>query len=232
MSADGLVMTNHHVGAGALQQLSISQHNYAQDGFYARTRAEELKTPDLELDGLEAITLVMAPDANTVFYGGDPDNFEYPRDDLDICFFRAYENGKPAKIADYLTWSKDGVKEGDPVFVSGNPARTARLDTVAALKTQRNILLPAVLNPPRRREVLLSSWGARLPENARVADNALLGTQNGRKEEAGSLRSLQDPASVADKQARKTVLRTQAAASRAEFARYGLFKNATTLCLN
>ena len=309
VSADGLVMTNHHVGAGALQQLSIPQHNYARDGFYARTRAEELKTPDLELDVLEAITLVtdqvnaavtprmvpaeaflarrkaiagierasqaktglksqvvtlfggarydlytyktytdvrlvMAPDANAAFYGGDPDNFEYPRYDLDICFFRAYENGKPAKIADYLTWSKDGVKEGDPVFVSGNPARTARLDTVAALKTQRDILLPAVLNSLRRREVLLSSWGARLPENARVADDALLGTQNGRKKQTGSLQALQDPAFVAGKQARETALRAQVAAdpklqsaygdawdqvehadaaSRAEFARYGLF---------
>ena len=308
VSADGLVMTNHHVGADTLQKVSTPQHNYARDGFYARTRAEEVKAPDLELDVLESITpvteqvnaavtpsmtpaasfrarrraiagieqaaqaktglksrvvtlfggarydlyayktytdvrLVMAPDANAAFYGGDPDNFEYPRYDLDICFFRAYENGQPAKIADYLTWSRAGVKEGDPVFVSGNPGRTSRLNTIADLKTQRDVFLPALLNALRRREVLLSSWGARLPENARVADEALLGTQNGRKKQTGSLQALQDPAFMAAKQARETALRAKVAAdpklqaaygdawdqagradtaSRAEFARYGL----------
>lgn len=308
VSADGLVMTNHHVGADTLQKLSTPEHNYSRDGFYARTRAEEVKTPDLELDVLESITpvtdhvsaavtaqmtpseafrarrraiagleqasqaktglksqvvtlfggarydlyayktytdvrLVMAPDANAAFYGGDPDNFEYPRYDLDICFFRAYENGKPAKIADYLTWSRTGVEEGNPVFVSGNPARTARLNTVADLKTQRDVFLPAVLNALRRREVLLSSWGARLPENARVADDALLGAQNGRKKQTGSLQALQDPAFLAVKSVRETALRAKVAAdptlqaaygnawgqvdhadtaARAEFSRYGL----------
>ncbi len=308
VSADGLVMTNHHVGADTLQKLSTPQHNYARDGFHARTRAEEAKAPDLELDVLESITpvtdkvnaavtpfmtpaeafharrraiaeteqasqaktglksqvvtlfggarydlyayktytdvrLVMAPDANAAFYGGDPDNFEYPRYDLDICFFRAYENGKPAKIADYLTWSQAGIKEGDPIFVSGAPGRTARLNTVADLKTQRDVFLPALLNALRRREVLLSSWGARLPENARVADEALFGTQNGRKKQTGSLQALQDPAFLAAKQARETALRAKVAAepklqaaygdawsqadradtaSRTEFARYGL----------
>ncbi len=308
VSADGLVMTNHHVGADTLQKLSTPQHNYARDGFYARTHAEEVRAPDLELDVLESITpvtdqvnaavtpqmtlaeaflarrkaiaeieqasqtktglksqvvtlfggarydlyayktytdvrLVMAPDANAAFYGGDPDNFEYPRYDLDICFFRAYENGKPAKVANYLTWSKNGIKEGDPVFVSGNPARTSRLNTVSDLKTQRDIILPALLNTLRRREVLLTSWGARLPENARVADDALFGTQNGRKKQTGSLQALQDPAFLSAKQAREAALRAKVAAdpklqaayggawdqvdradaaSRAEFARYGL----------
>ena len=315
VSADGLVMTNHHVGADTLQKLSTPRHNYARDGFYARTRAEEAKAPDLELDVLESITpvtdrvnaavtpsmtpaeafrarrravaqieqasqaktglksqvvtlfggarydlyayktytdvrLVMAPDANAAFYGGDPDNFEYPRYDLDICFFRAYENGKPARITDYLTWSKAGVKDGDPVFVSGNPGRTARLNTVADLKTQRDVFLPALLNALRRREVLLTSWGARLPENARVADDALFGTQNGRKKQTGSLQALQDPAFLAAKQARETALRAKVAAdpklqaaygdawdqadradtaSRAELARFGLLADGFSL---
>src|ERR1044071_2263078 len=66
------------------------------------------------------VRLVFAPEQQIAFFGGDPDNFEYPRYGLDICFFRAYENGQPAKIDHYLKWSKDGVKEGDLVFVPGH----------------------------------------------------------------------------------------------------------------
>lgn len=278
VSADGLVMTNHHVGAGALQKLSTAQHNYARDGFYARTRAEELKAPDAELDVLQTITpvtdevsaavtasmtpaeallarrakaaaiekesmaktglksevvtlfggakydlytykiytdvrLVMAPDANAAAFGGDPDNFEYPRYDLDVCFFRVYENGRPAKIADYLVWSKAGVKAGDLVFVSGHPARTRRLDTVADLRYARDVGLPAGLDEVCRREVSLTSWSKRLPENARVADESLLGVQNTRKDLTGILAALQDPAVFAEKQAREADLRAKVAAS-------------------
>ncbi len=308
VSADGLVMTNQHVGSDTLQKISTPQHNYARDGFYARTRADEIKAPDLELQVLESITpvtdevtagvtaqmtpeeallarrkaiagiekaseaktgresevvplfggarydlytyktytdvrLVMAPDFNAADYGGDPDNFEYPRYALDICFFRAYENGRPAKIADYLTWSKIGVKEGDPVFISGNPDSTDRLNTVSDLKFQRDVFLPAVLNAQCRREVLLSNWSARLPENAREAQEDLLKTQNERKRELGALQALQDPAFLSAKQARETALRAEVAADpklqaaygnawdqatsadtawRAELARYGL----------
>lgn len=286
VSADGLVMTNHHVGADTLQKLSTVQHNYARDGFYARTRAEERKAPDLELDVLESITpvtdrvnaavtpsmppaeallarraaiaaiekeslaktglksevvtlfggarydlyaykaytdvrLVMAPDAVAAFYGGDPDNFEYPRYDLDICFFRVYENNRPAKIADYLTWSRTGVKEGDPVFVSGNPGRTSRLNAMADLRYARDIGLPSALNGVRRREVLLASWSRRLPENARVADDSLFGIQNTRKDLTGILQSLQDPAVFARKQAAETALRAKVAADPKLQAAYG-----------
>ena len=309
VSADGLVMTNHHVGSDAIQKLSTLQHNYSRDGFYARTRLEELKAPDLELDVLQFITpvtdqvnaavtaqmtpseaflarrkviagiekasqtktglqsevvtlfggarydlylyktytdvrLVMTPDANMASYGGDPDNFEYPRYDLDICFFRVYEHNVPAKITDYLTWSKIGVKEGDPIFVSGNPARTQRLNTVSNLKTQRDILLPAFLNVVRRREVLLTGWGARLPENAREADESLTDVKNTRKNLVGALQSLTDPAFFAAKESQEKALRAKVAADpalqsaygdawdqaekaetakRAIFARYGLF---------
>ncbi len=286
VSADGLVMTNHHVGVDAVQELSTAQHNYARDGFYARTRAEELKAPDLELDVLESITpvtdrinagitpqmtpaeallarraaiaaiekesqaktglksevvtlyggarydlytyktytdvrLVMTPDANAAAYGGDPDNFEYPRYDLDICFFRVYENNQPAKITDYLTWSKSGVKEGDPIFVSGNPARTSRLSTVTDLRYARDVGLPAGLNQVRRREVSLTTWSERLPENARVANDALLGVQNTRKDLTGILQSLQDPAVFARKQAEETALRAKVAADPKLEAAYG-----------
>src|SRR5439155_14429434 len=72
------------------------------------------------------VRLVFAPEQQIAFFGGDPDNFEYPRYDLDICFFRAYEEGKPAKLPHHLTWSQQGTAEGDLIFVSGHPGRTSR----------------------------------------------------------------------------------------------------------
>ena len=167
------------------------------------------------------IRLVMAPEQNAAFFGGDPDNFEYPRYDLDVCFFRVYENGQPAKIKDYLTWSKTGAKDGDLVFVSGHPGHTERLNTVTDLALSRDVLLPLSLNLMRRKEVLLTSWGARLPENARVAKDELFGVQNSRKLVIGELQSLQDPAVFAQKQARERALRAHVAADPKMRAAFG-----------
>ena len=76
------------------------------------------------------VRLVFAPEKEIAFFGGDPDNFEYPRYCLDIAFFRAYEDGKPATVEHYLTWSKAGAKEDELIFVAGHPGRTSRLNTV------------------------------------------------------------------------------------------------------
>src|SRR5262249_48758524 len=101
------------------------------------------------------IRLVMAPEQDVAFFGGDTDNFEYPRFDLDICFFRAYEGGKPAKVKHWFRWAKEGPKEGDLVFVTGHPGTTNRLETLAKLKHRRDVSHPYTLARLRTLEALL-----------------------------------------------------------------------------
>jgi hypothetical protein len=113
------------------------------------------------------VRLVFAPEEQIAFYGGDPDNFEYPRYDLDICLFRAYENGKPATVQHFLKWSQSGPAEHDLVFVSGNPGHTDRLRTGAELEYLRDVAYPHTLERLYRNEVLLAAWSARSQENAR-----------------------------------------------------------------
>lgn len=156
------------------------------------------------------VRLVFAPEEQIAFYGGDPDNFEYPRYDLDICLFRAYENGKPAKVEHYLRWSAAGAAENELVFVSGNPGRTDRLRTVAELEYLRDIGYPHTLQRLYRNEVLLTAWSARGQENARRARNDLFGTRNSRKARDGALAGLLTPATFdrlreAERQLRSTI---------------------------
>src|ERR1700739_4075540 len=153
------------------------------------------------------VRLVFAPQKSVAFFGGDPDNFEYPRYDLDICFFRAYENDKPAHTNDYLKWSDAGPSEGDLVFVSGHPGRTERLDTVAHIEYQRDISVPNVLNLLRRREILLRTFSDRSAENARRAEDDLFSIQNSRKAYLGILAGLQDPAIIEKKRDAEKELR-------------------------
>ncbi len=265
VSANGLVMTNHHVGADALQKLSNQKRDLLRSGFYAKTRAEELQCPDSELNVLVSIEdvtkrvnaaveanatpaeaekqrraamntiekesldktglrsdvitlyqgglyhlyrykkytdvrLVFAPEQDIAFFGGDPDNFEYPRYDLDICFFRVYENGMPAKTPHYLKWNPAGLKADDLVFVAGNPGKTDRLNTVNHLMFLRDRILPSALDVLRRREVLLASFSQRSAENARRAKDLLFTFQNSRKARLGGLAGLQDPAVMKQKQ--------------------------------
>ena len=203
VSADGLVMTNHHVGADAIQKFSRKENDYLKNGFLAKTRDQELKCVDEELNvlmNIEDVTdrvnaavkadmtpekaflarraviaeieeeslkktgllsnlitlyqggqyhlyrfkrytdvrLVFAPEQQIDFYGGDPDNFEYPRYDLDMCFFRVYEDDKPIQVKHYLQWSKAGPSENELIFVSGHPGRTNRLATMAELSYLRD----------------------------------------------------------------------------------------------
>ncbi len=276
VSSNGLVMTNHHVGADSLQKLSPPGKDYLNTGYYAKTNSDELKCPDLELnvlmeiedvtakvnaavtEGMAAadaqkarraamntiekesldktglrsdvvtlyqggqyqlykfkkytdVRLVFAPEKDIASFGGDPDNFEYPRYDLDICFFRVYENGKPAKIQHYLNWSKDGAADGELVFVSGHPGSTNRLNTVNHLVFIRDVLMPYRLNDLARLEVLLKTYSDRKSENARQAQEDLLGVQNSRKARLGGLAGLQDPALIAQKAKSEQELRAAVA---------------------
>ncbi len=139
------------------------------------------------------IRLVFAPEQQAAFYGGDPDNFEYPRFDLDICLFRVYENDVAVKPAHFLKWSAKGVADGELTFVSGHPGNTSRLLTVPELEYTRDSLLPYTDAVLKRREVLLSAWSARSEENSRRAKEDLFSIQNSRKVRDGHLAALQDP---------------------------------------
>src|SRR5436190_7956714 len=223
VSADGLILTNHHVGLDCLAKISTPQRDYVETGYHAKTHGDEVKCVDLELNVLQSIEdvtqrvngavpagasaadaqqarraimntiekesadktglrsdvvtlfqgaeyhlyrykrytdvrLVFAPEVAIAFFGGDPDNFEYPRYDLDICLFRAYENNQPAKVTDYLRFSPTGPNDGDLILVSGHPGRTDRLNTLEHLQFFRDVTYPFSLNLLRLREVLLDNY--------------------------------------------------------------------------
>ena len=158
------------------------------------------------------VRLVFAPEQQIAFYGGDPDNFEFPRYDLDICIFRVYENGQPVHPANFLKWSVKGPKEGDLVFVSGNPGKTERLFTVAELSYLRDTEWPATLNVLKRREVLIKAWGERSDENERRSRDDFYPIQNSRKAYDGMMAGLQDPAFIDQKQDEEDALRHELAA--------------------
>ena len=273
VSPNGLVMTNHHVGADDLQKLSTKEKDYLKDGFQAKTHAEEIKCKALELNVLQSmkdmtaevnaavpadaspadsfkarqkkiaeiekanadeatgkradvvtlyaggayhlyiykkytdIRLVFAPEKAIAFFGGDPDNFEYPRFDLDMCFFRVYENDKPIVCEHYLKWSANGSKENELVFVSGHPGRTNRQNTMAELEYLRDTGYPYLLQRLNRLEVLLGSWVARSEANRQKGEDDLFGIQNSRKARIGGLQGLLDPKIMARKQAEEDRLK-------------------------
>ncbi len=149
------------------------------------------------------VRLVFAPETAAAFFGGDADNFEYPRYNLDATIMRVYEDGKPAKLEHFLRWSDSGVSEGDLVFVSGNPGRTQRIFTVDALQFLRDARLPYVLDYLRRKEILLQQFGLGGEEAKRRARDELFGIQNARKAYTGMLAGLQDPETIQAKQQRQ-----------------------------
>jgi Peptidase S46 len=277
VSQDGLVISNHHVGLGCIQNVSSAEHDYVKNGFYAETRAKEAACPGYEINvlvGIEdvsvqvlgavtpsmsdqearearktAITriendcnapsglrcnvvklyqggefhlyrykkytdvrLVFAPEQEIAFFGGDPDNFTFPRHDVDICLVRAYEDGRPAKPESYLPFSATGVTDGDLVFVSGNPGSTSRLYTQAQLELVRDVELPLSLEFIKRRLSVLREYSARGSEQARRAKAQVFNFENSQKALEGRLRALLDDKAMAAKAAEEKELRARVAA--------------------
>ncbi|MBN8245937.1 MAG: S46 family peptidase [Verrucomicrobia bacterium] len=278
VSEDGLVLSNHHVGADALQKVSTPEKNYLRDGFHARSLGDEIRCVDLELNVLQSIEdvtvrvneavpsgappeaavlarrkiiaeiekeslertglrsnvttlyqggryhlyrfkrytdvrLVFAPEQQIAFFGGDPDNFEFPRYCLDVCLFRVYENDRPVRVDHHLKWSPDGSREGDLTFVSGHPGRTSRLLTLTELEYLRDIQFPYTLARLKRLESLLRSWSERSEENGRRAKDELFGVQNSRKARDGGMAGLCDPVLMGRKAEAEKRFRERLAAS-------------------
>ena len=153
------------------------------------------------------VRLVFAPEFQAAFFGGDPDNFEYPRFNIDMGLVRAYENDKPARVENYLRFSKDGTKEGDLVFVTGHPGSTQRLNTVAHIEALRDTSIPLVIRMLERREAVLKKYMALGDEQTRRGQNELNSTQNALKVYRGQLGGLKDPSLISYKRKSEDTLR-------------------------
>ncbi len=153
------------------------------------------------------VRLVFTPEFELGFFGGDPDNFTYPRYCLDVNFFRAYEDGKPAKTPEYLKWSKEGAKDGEFILVSGHPGGSSRLATVTELNFRRDNLYPFTLERLNSRIGTLMAYGKQGPEQTRQMRTALFGAQNTQKRTIGFLAGLRDPEIMKVKQADEAKLR-------------------------
>src|SRR5476651_918519 len=164
------------------------------------------------------VRLVFAPEQPLAFFGGDPDNFEFPRYDLDICLFRIYEDDKPIQAPHFLKFSKSGAAEGELTFVSGNPGGTSRQLTMDELNFIRDSQAPYVDSLLKRREVLLTAWAGRSAENTRRAKEDIFGIQNSRKVYDGRLAALYDPAFMAAKAQAENDLRNRLSANPEKFA--------------
>jgi Peptidase S46 len=167
------------------------------------------------------VRLVFAPEFQAAFFGGDPDNFEYPRFDLDVCFFRIYENDKPVHLDNYLRWSPAGVKEGDLIFVSGNPGSTGRLNTMGQLEFLRDLGYPLVLERLARRDQLLKKFSAESAENDKIAHEDLFSVENSLKAIRGYESGLKDMSLMAKKSAEENKMRQAVAGDAAKQKEFG-----------
>ncbi|HYK22787.1 MAG TPA: S46 family peptidase [Pyrinomonadaceae bacterium] len=286
VSPNGLVLTNYHIVEDIVNEVSTPEKDLAKEGFLAKTRADEIKAPSLELNQLmniedvtarvngvvkpgatdaeafaakraeitaieaestkatglrsDVITLyqggqyslyrykkytdvrlVFVPEFQAAFFGGDPDNFNFPRFNIDMALVRVYENDQPVHPQNYFKWSTAGTKEGDLVFVTGNPGSTSRLDTVAHLEQLRDTSIPIILRLLERREAVLEKYMSLGEEQTRQAQNELNGVQNALKVYRGQLKGLKDPALMARKKKEEEALRKSIAANPERQKLYG-----------
>lgn len=286
VSPNGLVLTNYHIVEDIVAEVSTPEKDYAKEGFVAKTRADEIKAPSLELNVLmsiedvtsrvngaikagatdsEAFTarraevaaieaeslkatgmrsdvvalyqggqynlyrykkytdvrLVFAPEFQAAFFGGDPDNFNFPRFNIDMALVRVYENDQPVKPQHYFKWSTAGAKEGNLVFVTGHPGSTSRLNTVAHLDQLRDTSIPIILRLLERRETMLKKYMAMGEEQTRQSQSELNSVQNSLKVYRGQLKGLKDPTLMARKTKEEDALRKSIAANAERQKAYG-----------
>jgi hypothetical protein len=157
--------------------------------------------------------LVMAPELQAAFYGGDPDNFTYPRYALDFAFFRVYENGKPVQFEHFLKWSDDGAAEGELVFVTGHPGRTDRLNTVAQLEYARDLGLPLYLKVAAKKRADYYAYSKLGAEQDRRSKDRIFGIENAIKAVTGEYEGLLDPALIKSLKGAEDALRKSVATS-------------------
>lgn len=279
VTANGIVLSNHHCVRDCAQQLSSATQDYVKDGFLAAQRDDEklcagmvaevldgigdvtdrvtaalagrsgdafVKARDAQIAAVEKegcagkedkyrcqvvtlyqggqyklytyrkytdVRLVFAPEGDTAFFGGDPDNFNFPRYDLDCSFVRLYEDGKPAATPDHLRWSTLPPKDGAPLFVVGNPGTTERLLTADQLSTLRDLNLPDILILFSELRGELLRFSAESPEHARIANDNLFGVENSFKAYRGEEKALVDPTLIATKRVADRELKTHVAKS-------------------
>jgi hypothetical protein len=272
VSPNGLVLTNYHIVEDIVGEVSTAEKDYAKEGFVARTKADEIKAPNLELNVLMSIEdmtdringavksgmstaeanaarraeigviekesttatglrsdvvtlyqggqynlyrykkytdvrLVFVPEFQAAFFGGDPDNFNFPRFNIDMALVRVYENGEPVKVDNYFKWSKTGAKEGELVFVTGHPGSTSRLNTVAHLESLRETSIPLLIRMLESRRGMLKSYMAQGEEQTRRAQNELNSIENSLKVYKGQLAGLKDVKLMAKKRTAEQTLR-------------------------
>src|SRR5258706_7992987 len=278
VSAEGLVLTNHHCVAGCAQNLSSPENDYVKNGFFTSKREDEKQCPGTQAEILQSIgdvtekvsgatkgktgqeyvrardgivatiekdacagkdatnrcqvislydggqfklytyrkysdvRLVFAVEFQTAFFGGDPDNFNFPRYDLDFSFLRLYENGKPVATPEHLRWNASAPKDGDPVFVAGNPGGTDRLLTVAELESLRDVTQPMALYLGAEMRGRYSRFGQESPEHARIVNRGLFGLENGLKALSGEHEALLNPALIESKKKAEAELKARVAA--------------------
>ncbi|MFH1223330.1 MAG: S46 family peptidase [Pseudomonadota bacterium] len=286
VSPNGLVMTNHHCAHSCIQQLSTADKDFVADGFYAKTSADEVRCPEIEINQLidiidvtdrirnatngladekynaaqkaemskienectsgasnircdvvtlyqggayhlykyrryQDVRLVFAPEFAIAFFGGDPDNFEFPRYDLDLSLLRIYENDQPLKADHYFKWSKGDMKEGDLTFVTGHPGGTARLLTVAQLEHQKNFSLQRRYNLLSTYREMLIEFMNKGAEFKRIANDDFFYVENSLKVYKGRIKALSGSNIIADKTVIENELRAKVNADPALKAQFG-----------
>ena len=167
------------------------------------------------------VRLVFAPEAGIASFGGDPDNFNFPRWCVDMSFLRAYENGKPATTPDFLSWRAEGASEGEPVFISGHPGSTDRLLTVAQLKHQRTTIWPSYLRRNVELRGRMIQYGKTSDEAFRIAKSRLQRIENSLKVVRNYQSALLNDELMARKEMEEQELRAAVAASPEMQADYG-----------